>query len=237
MLKSSSNGTYGITLRDRLTSAGLKSSTIDSVMSLPSRTVVMEPRRPYSEPGSPRDEVIFVRDGLLSLYKAELIERRQIVALRFPGDGILPAAGRSDYGIQAIVTTEAIVWRADDFIPVANSSLELQLFLRKTIERHASIGYQWLANCGRRDAAERVAHLLCETAERNVSCSHQDNFVNPFTQKQIGEITGQTPVHVNRVLGDLEKEGLIRRGKKRNIEVSDWPELRRRGHFKANYLE
>ena len=29
-----------------------------------------------------------------------------------------------------------------------------------------AIGYEWLVNCGRRDSTARVAHLLCETAER-----------------------------------------------------------------------
>ena len=42
---------------------------------------------------------------------------------------------------------------------------------------------------------------------------------NPFTQQQIADITGQTSVNVNRVLADMERQGLIRR-KGRDIEFS-----------------
>ena len=35
--------------------------------------------------------------------------------------------------------------------------------------------------------------------------------INPFTQQQIADITGQTSVNVNRVFADLERQGLIGR--------------------------
>ena len=45
-------------------------------------------------------------------------------------------------------------------------------------------------DCGRRDATARVAHLLCETAVR--MRAGDAGLVNPFTQQQIADITGQT---------------------------------------------
>ena len=59
-----------------------------------------------ASPASPRDEVMFVRSGILSKYKTDGSGRRQIVALRFPGEGILPREGDAEYGIQAIVRSE-----------------------------------------------------------------------------------------------------------------------------------
>jgi CRP-like cAMP-binding protein len=59
---------------------------------------------------------------------------------------------------------------------------------------------------------------------------------NPFTQQQIAEITGQTSVNVNRVMADLERQGLIeRRG--RDIQFTDWSEMRRVASFQPAYLE
>ena len=52
----------------------------------------------------------------------------------------------------------------------------------------------------------------------------------PFTQQQIADITGQTSVNVNRVLADMERQGLIRR-KGRDIQFIDWAEMRRVGSF------
>jgi len=60
--------------------------------------------------------------------------------------------------------------------------------------------------------------------------------VNPFTQQQIADITGQTSVNVNRVFADLERQGLIDRHG-REIEFKDWAELRRVGSFQPAYLE
>ena len=104
----------------------------------------------------------------------------------------------------------------------------MQRFFRRLIQRNEAIGYEWLVNCGRRDSTARVAHLLCETAVR----MHIRNgpMINPFTQQQIAEITGQTSVNVNRVLADMERQGLIRR-KGREIEFTDWDEMRRVGSF------
>ena len=60
--------------------------------------------------------------------------------------------------------------------------------------------------------------------------------INPFTQQQIADITGQTSVNVNRVLADMERQGLIRR-KGREIEFTDWAEMRRVASFQPGYLE
>jgi CRP-like cAMP-binding protein len=60
--------------------------------------------------------------------------------------------------------------------------------------------------------------------------------VNPFTQQQIADITGQTSVNVNRVLADMERQGLIKR-RGREIEFVDWPEMRRVASFQPAYLE
>ena len=109
----------------------------------------------------------------------------------------------------------------------------MQHFFWRLIQRNEDIGYEWLVNCGRRDSTARVAHLLCETAVRmHVADAH---LINPFTQQQIADITGQTSVNVNRVLADMERQGLIRR-KGRDIEFADWAEMRRVGELPAGTI-
>jgi CRP-like cAMP-binding protein len=177
---------------------------------------------------------MFVRSGILAKYKTDSAGRRQIVALRFPGEGILPNGGRAEYGIQAIVRSEVMLGKASDFDPIIHAHPEMQRFFLRLIQRNESIGYEWLVNCGRRDSVARVAHLLCETAAR----LHVDEsrMMNPFTQQQIADITGQTSVNVNRVLADMERQGLIRRSG-REIEFRDWAEMRRVASFQPSYLD
>jgi CRP-like cAMP-binding protein len=226
--------TPGVSLRETLISAGLAADQADLLAKMPNRIVEVEPRRPFREPGVPRNEVMFVRSGILSKFKTDNSGRRQIVALRFPGEGILPREGMAEYGIQAIVRSEVMVGKADDFDPIVDVHPEMQRFFRRLIQRNEEIGYEWLVNCGRRDSTARVAHLLCETAVR----MHVANgsLTNPFTQQQIAEITGQTSVNVNRVLADMERQGLIRRVG-REIQFTDWDEMRRVASFQPNYLE
>ena len=224
----------GVSLRDTLVHAGLESSLADLLAEMPHRILHVDPRRPFREPGSPRDEVMFVRSGILAKYKTDGSGRRQIVALRFAGEGILPRDASAGYGIQAIVKSEVMVGKAKDFDPIVNAHPQLQRFFIRLIQRNETIGYEWLVNCGRRDSTARVAHLLCETAARMNAAD--DRLANPFTQQQIADITGQTSVNVNRVLADMERQGLIRR-KGRDIEFVDWPEMRRVGSFQPAYLE
>jgi CRP-like cAMP-binding protein len=225
-----------VSLRDQLVSSGLDESLADLLVEMPHKVVQVEPRRPFREPGVARDEVMFVRSGILSKFKSDGSGRRQIVALRFSGDGILPREGNADYGIQAIVRSEVMVGKAEDFDALVEKHPQLARFFWKLIERHNSIGYEWLVNTGRRDSTARVAHLLCETAERSGVDGRHESMLNPFTQQQIADITGQTSVNVNRVFADLERQGLIRR-RGREILFSDWNELRRVASFQPSYLQ
>jgi CRP-like cAMP-binding protein len=224
-----------VSLRDTLTAAGLDPALADLLENMPHRTVQVDPRRSFREEGAPRDEVIFVRSGILSKYKSDGSSRRQIVALRFPGEGILPSDNPASYGIQAIVRSEVMVGRAADFNAILDAHPELQRFFWHLLQRNEAIGYEWLVNCGRRDSTARVAHLLCETAVRSGVDIERDMMVNPFTQQQIADMTGQTSVNVNRVFADLERQGLIERSG-REIEFRDWRELRRIASFQPSYL-
>jgi CRP-like cAMP-binding protein len=225
-----------ISLKETLIAGGLEPEIAERLANMPHKLVQVDSRRPFREPGAPRDEVMFVRSGILAKFKTDASGRRQIVALRFPGEGILPRDGCAGYGVMAIVRSEVMVGSANDFSPIVSAYPELQRFFWRLIQRNESIGYEWLVNCGRRDSTARVAHLLCETAVRSGVDAEKHPMVNPFTQQQIADITGQTSVNVNRVFADLERQGLIARSG-REISFRDWPELRRIASFQPTYLE
>jgi CRP-like cAMP-binding protein len=225
-----------VSLKETLVAAGLEPSVAKLLEEMPHRLVQVDPRRPFREPGVARDEVMFVQSGILAKYKTDGSARRQIVALRFPGEGILPREGVASYGIQGIVRSEVMVGAADDFDAIVDEHPDLQRFFWRLIQRNEAIGYEWLVNCGRRDSVARVAHLLCETAIRSGIDIESDMMINPFTQQQIADITGQTSVNVNRVFADLERQGLIERAG-REIAFRDWRELRRIASFQPSYLE
>ncbi len=211
MTRRAKAGGRGVSLRETLITAGLVEHLADQLDAMPHKLVQVERRRPFREPGARRDEVMFVRSGILSKFKPDASGRRQIVALRFAGEGILPRDAPADYGIEAVVRSEVMVGRAEDFNAIVDAYPDLQRFFWRLIQRNEAIGYEWLVNCGRRDSTARVAHLLCETLERSGIDATREIMVNPFTQQQIADITGQTSVNVNRVFADLERQGLIHR--------------------------
>src|SRR5215207_8230173 len=104
-----SPGDAGVDLRETLSRAGLDPKYVDLFTAMPHKVMQVEPRRPFREPGSARDEVMLVRAGILAKFKSDGSGRRQIVALRFPGEGILPHEGVADFGLQAIVRSEILV--------------------------------------------------------------------------------------------------------------------------------
>ena len=226
----------GVSLGDTLVAAGLSPELAAILERIPHRVLQVEPRRPFREPGVARDEVMFVRSGLLSKFKTDGGGRRQIVALRFPGEGILPREGNASYGIQAIVRSEVMVGKGEDFNKIVDAHPEMQRFFWRLVQRNEAIGFEWLVSCGRRDSTARVAHLLCETVVRSGVDPVEEPLQNPFTQQQIADITGQTSVNVNRVFADLERQGLISRAG-RDIHFTDWAEIRRVASFQPAYLE
>lgn len=205
-------------------------STIRAVNGWPMQV----PKRPLREPGCPAGDVLFVASGLLALYKPSG-HGRTIVALRYPGELIYPRDAADAPGVQAIVASDLVVARRDDVDAACAANRPMREMLGRQAQRNQAILYEWLANCRRRDTAARVVHLLCEMAVRSGVCQPGEPLTNPLTQQQVGDITGQTSVNVNRVFAQLEGRGLIRRSGRR-ILVPDWDALRRWAGFRADYL-
>ena len=91
-----------------------------------------------------------------------------------------------------------------------------------------------LAALGRTSAKARVAALLLEIRYRMrpADRANGNSFVLGLTQEEIGDATGLTSVHVNRMLRQLEEEDLILRQAGR-VTVSNEAALARA----ANYVD
>jgi CRP-like cAMP-binding protein len=129
--------------------------------------------------------------------------------------------------------SEVLQVDTDVFQDALNRHSELLSLALNANAREGLIAYEWLMRDAM-DSTRRAAHFLCEHAIRRDG-EHSDSFRLELTQQQIGEITAQTPVNVNRVLRSFEKEKLFVPSGDRRYRA-DWPELRRLGHFDARYL-
>lgn len=165
---------------------------------------------------------------------------RQIISIHIPGEfvdlqnALLEVA---DHNVQILSRAElAIIPRAalHDLI-ASRPQVGRALWIDTLID--ASIFREWVVNVGRRDAKARIAHLLCELVLRLRSsgqCS-EPTCDFPFTQEQIGDATGLTPVHTNRTLQVLRREGVIGLADSK-LTVLDWDKLAAEGDFSELYL-
>jgi CRP-like cAMP-binding protein len=165
---------------------------------------------------------------------------RQILSIHLRGDLVdlhNSFLNEADHSVQALTAAAVAYLPHQAILDVAASYPAVAEALWRDTLVDASVFREWILNVGRRDARQRVAHLLCELALRQEAaglCKGPD-YEWPLTQEQIGDATGLTSVHVNRTVGRMRTEGLIRING-RSITITDWPNLQRAGDFSRAYL-
>lgn len=165
---------------------------------------------------------------------------RQITAIHMRGDGVdfgNALVGVADHGVQALTRVQAaqLPVAAVSELIAGSFTIARAIWIQTLID--GSIQREWTANVGRRDARTRIAHLLCELGIRQEEAGvcARDDYDLPVTQEQLADATGLTPVHVNRVLGNLRMDGVIG-GRNRHVHVPDWNRLASAGDFRLDYL-
>lgn len=166
---------------------------------------------------------------------------RQILGIHLKGEvvdlqnALLKVADHSvqmlSPGSVAMIPREAIIR-----LTLERSNIAHAMWIDTLVD--ASIFREWIANVGRRDARTRVAHLLCEFSIRLrvAGLGKESHYELPMTQEQLADATGLTPVHINRTLKGLEKDGLISRPNPRSICIAEWRRIADAGDFDSNYL-
>ena len=77
---------------------------------------------------------------------------------------------------------------------------------------YSSVTRSTIGSIGRTSARARVASLLCDIYRRLRILGFADGGIQlPLTQEDIGDATGLTAVHVNRMMRSLAEDGIIER--------------------------
>lgn len=165
---------------------------------------------------------------------------RQLLSFHVPGDFVDLHAyplRHIDHDVGALTEATVAIVPHDrlDAIMAERPHLARVLWFATVLD--AALHREWIFRIGRLDAQERLAHFLCETYYRLMAVGRaaDGRYDLPMTQQDLGEATGLTSVHVNRILRRLREEGLVTvaRGK---VEIADLPRLSRLGEFEPDYL-
>ena len=223
---------------DRL--ARLDQADRDAIRALPFKIKSAPSNHYLVREGDVAAECCILLKGYACRHKTTSSGGRQIVSFHMAGD-ILDLQHllltRADHNVQTITeVTVAWVPAADIRQLVQQRPTVAEALWRDTLI-DASVFREWVLNVGRRDAKARIAHMLCEFAARREAAGlgSPERFELPMTQEQIGDATGMTSVHVNRMLHELGHEGVIVRNQ-REVQITDWARMRRIADFDPAYL-
>ena len=135
----------------------------------------------------------------------------------------------------AVALTASVVGGIDLSDTFSRASRHPAIML-EWMNRDAAIKQEWCASIGRKRALARIACLLCEfiirTRQTGVEAA---NLTMPLSQADLGDCTGLTPVHVNRMLAELRKAGLVEITQQR-MDVIDFAGLAAVADFDDRYL-
>jgi len=204
------------------------------------RVVMVDAGHDLVREGDHQSESCLLLDGWTCRYKLVADGRRQITAFCVPGDFVdLHSLLLSPMDHSILTLTRCRV----AYVPHANlrhitennPHLTRLLWLATLID--AAIHREWIATLGRRPAAERLAHLLCELFLRLQTIGHVRGkaFRLPVTQSTLCDALGISAVHTNRSIQRLRREGLVK-WKGEEIEILDLHRLMDFAGFDPTYL-
>jgi CRP-like cAMP-binding protein len=190
--------------------------------------------------GARPDHVHLMLRGWAARYKVVEGGARQFTAYLIPGDFCdlhVTILKQMDHGIIAL-TPATVAYIAHGEVRALTEerpALTRALWWATLVDE--GVLRAWIVNLGRREAYERIAHLMCEMHVRmkNIGLVDDGAFSLPLTQEQLADTLGLTPVHVNRMLKRLRSEGLIElRG--RRLTILDVAALSEASGFNPSYL-
>ncbi|WP_379922353.1 Crp/Fnr family transcriptional regulator [Erythrobacter sp. R86502] len=188
------------------------------------------------------DTVTFpvVLSGWAARYQILRDGARQITRLLLPGDAYYFGCSPDSAAVEEVISLSSC-----KIVNIAHADM------RSVIEQYPAVGEamrgygcmenavmaSWVVNVGRRDALERMAHLICEMHYRLavVEPVRGDSIHFPLTQDDLADVLGLTPVHINRKLQQLRQDNLITLRSKQ-LKIHDLRTLQQVAGFDSAYL-
>jgi CRP-like cAMP-binding protein len=190
--------------------------------------------------GDRPDSVRLFLSGWAVRYKVLDDGRRQIVNFILPGDTCdahVYLFSKLDHSVATLTPVVYSELSREAFERLVSSDVSVAEAFYCEMLAASSIQREWAISLGRRDALERVAHVICELYERLrvVGLVDGNTFAFPVTQMDMADATGLSAVHLNRTLQELRGSGYITL-KDRSLTIHDFQALSNTAMFNLNYL-
>jgi CRP/FNR family transcriptional regulator len=159
------------------------------------------------------DPFFRIRSGIVVVFRVLDDGRRQVVALRAPGDclGHLEQDGAYSFGGQALTEVEACAFDRRQFDVFAAQNPDLAAATAEELSRALKRAGQAMVVLGQLKSTERVAHFLVEIEtlyrERHVGRTPLSLLMN---RTQIADYLGLTVETVSRAFGKFKERSVIK---------------------------
>ncbi len=171
-------------------------------------------RRTIAFTGEASDSVIMICEGWAISFIQLPDGRRQILSVLLPGDLVSVASlfdRRQQTAVQTLTDVSYCLYHRLDVLQKLMAEPPVMDALGAITIAEKQEADALLMDLGRRTAEERIAllilRLLDRLGRRNLARGDVVNF--PLRQQHIADITGLTPVHVNRTLGNFRRDGIL----------------------------
>ncbi|MCK1547961.1 Crp/Fnr family transcriptional regulator [Bradyrhizobium sp. 177] len=240
MVSSFNSSTNNPIIRKLETVLSLSDEERAAILALPVEEREVRARQEIVREGDRPTRSFVILEGVACAFKLTGEAKRQILAFHIAGD--MPDL-QSLHLETLDISIGTISASRVGFIPHAalrhlcerNTRVAAALW-RETLV-YASVFREWMTNIGQREGLSRAAHLMCEyvVRMRAMGLAEDHSCQVPMTQDDLGDAMGISTVHVNRVLQELRRLGLIKLGSG-NLTVLDWERLKAIGDFDSGYL-
>ena len=228
-------------LKGRLAHA-IQNEERDAIEKSVHEIIELPARKRLVKRGEKVEHSYYVIDGFMIRYLDDRKGMRQSVGVQVPGDWVdlhsFPMK-RLDHDVCSLGPTKLAVFKHSDLNDLVAACPRLARIMWFSTLLDAAMHREWVFRLGRLNAEGRIAHLICELAER---LSFVDQFDGrtlnvPMTQMDFAEACGISVIHANRTFRILREGGLIdNREDSPGITILDHTELKKLGEFDGDYL-
>lgn len=188
---------------------------IDMLKAEPWRVRYLRADQDLFVPGSQLESLYILTEGWAFQYLLLENGKRQILHFSV-ADALLGvplfAPSVTTFGVQALSDIAVFDIPYRKLIEFIEKRPTMGLALAQLISRDLDLAFDRIACVGRFSARVRVARLLLQLFMMGWSRLPGNGTLSvrlPLTQEQLGDATGLSSVHVNRVLAELRREGIL----------------------------
>lgn len=175
--------------------------------------------------GDDIDSFMYLRKGLVKMYKTNQHGKDQILSINKPGDFInllsIFSNSTQQYSVTALEETHVCVVKLDTVLELVDINSKFALRLMNRMSHIADEIIQKRFEINQRQVKGRVAYMLRFLAEQ---IYHKNEFRMPITRRELGELISMTTENTIRTMSEFRKDGLIEMDGK-NIRLVDFDRL------------